>query len=441
MGTVIRIHILPLAPYLEIGWSLRREIHSASCLGLGVTVQNANGPGAGNATSRLDIESVCPEAKPARMILSYKYRVEPNQAQAEALNEMLRDFCQLYNGALEHRIGAWRKGVSIKRYDQGVAVAIIRRDAPETHGRWSATAQGRVIGRLDRAFQAFFHRVKRGEKPGYPRFCASTRYRSADFCVGDGMTLRKSGRIGIVGVPGEIKVRWHRALPNKPKSAALTRQAGKWYVVFHVDVEVADRAGPDSIGVDFGLTNLVTLSNGENVSRPNWTKRAAKAIRRRQRAVARCKRGSNTRRKRVAALAKLSAHVAAKRRDFCHKLTRDVVNRFGVIAVEDLQIKGLARGMHAKHVRDAAWRQIISMLDYKAEKAGGRVIKVDPRGTSQTCPECQAVAAKILAIREHRCPCGCVLDRDVAAAMVVHQRAFGFSPGAGHGQLTQPVAA
>ncbi len=374
------------------------------------------------------------------MILSYKFRIEPNRTQADALSEMLRDFCRLYNAGLEHRIEAYRKGVSIKVNEQIVTLPVIRRDIPD-QGRWSCTAQQQVLRKLDKTFKAFFGRIKRGTKAGFPRFRASARYHAADFRVGDGLTIRKSSKIGIVGVPGEIKVRWHREMPSKPKSAILTRQAGKWYIVFHVEVATVERAGPDSIGIDMGLTALVALSNGETVARPGWTKRAAKGLCRRQRAVARCKRGSKTRRKRAAALARYHAQIGNRRRDFCHKLSRDLVNRFGKIAVENLNIKGLARGMLAKHVHDAAWAQIVSMLRYKAESASCELIEVDPRGTSQTCPECGVVAAKTLTIREHRCECGCSLDRDVAAAVVVHLRAFGFVPGAGTGQLTQPVAA
>lgn len=378
--------------------------------------------------------------KGKQVILSYKYRIEPNKTQSALLSEMLGDFCRLYNAALEHRIEAYRKGVSVKCNEQIVTLPIIRRDMPE-HGRWSCTAQQQVLRKLDKTFQAFFGRIKRGAKAGFPRFRASARYHAADFRVGDGLTIRKSGKIGIVGVPGEIKVRWHRALASKPQSAILTLQAGKWYVVLHVEVEAADRAGPDSIGIDFGLTALVALSNGETVARPGWTKHAAKCLRKRQRTVARCKRGSRVRRKRVAALAKFNARIGTRRRDFCHKLTRDLVNRFGRIAIEKLNIKGLASGMLAKHVNDAAWAQIAAMLRYKAESANIEIVEVDPRGTSQTCPECGIVAAKTLATREHRCECGCVLDRDVAAAIVVHQRAFGFSPGTGHGRLSGPVAA
>jgi putative transposase len=369
-------------------------------------------------------------------LLSYKYRIEPNRTQAAALGEMLTDFCQLYNAALEQRIDAWRRRhVSVTYKMQADELKAVRCAAPEL-ARWSFSAEQQVLRRLDKTFKAFFARGR-----GFPRFRARARYHATEFRVGDGLTLRKSGKLGFVGVPGEVKVRWHRALPSKPKSAILTRQCGKWYVIFHVEVEAQERSGPDSVGIDFGLTSLVALSTGETVPRPNWTKRAARELRRRQRAVARCKRGSNVRRRRVAALAKFHARVAAKRRDFCHQLTRDLVNRFGRIAIEDLNIKSLARGMHAKHVHDAAWAQIAAMLRYKAANAGGECVEVDPRGTSQTCPECGTVRAKTLAEREHRCDCGCRLDRDVAAAMVVHHRAFGFWPGTGREPLSVPVAA
>ena len=109
--------------------------------------------------------------------------------------------------------------------------------------------------------------------------------------------------------------------------------------------------------------------------------------------------------------------------------------------MEDLNIKGLAGGMLAKHVHDASWAMLAAMLAYKASSAGCELVKVDPRGTSQECPECGQIAAKTLAERRHRCACGADLDRDVAAAMVVHYRAFGFRPGAGRGTSSERAAA
>jgi putative transposase len=375
------------------------------------------------------------------VILSYKYRIEPNRTQAAALGDMLGDFCQLYNAALEHRIRAYEKGARIKCNEQITALPQIRRELPHI-GRWSATAEQQVMRKLDKAFQAFFGRIRSGgAKPGFPRFRARARYHAADFRVGDGLTIRATGKIGIVGIPGEIKVRWHREVPARPESAILTRQNGRWYVVFHVEVEPVERAGPDSIGIDLGLSALVALSNGEMIERPRWTNRAATGLRKRQRALARCKRGSKRRAKRKALLARYQEHVANKRRNHLHERSRDLVNRFGRIAMEDLNIKGLARGMLAKHVHDASWAMLAAMLAYKASSAGCELVKVDPRGTSQECPGCGQIAAKTLAERRHRCDCGADLERDVAAAMVVHRRAFGFLPGAGSGSLIERVAA
>jgi putative transposase len=374
------------------------------------------------------------------MFIAYRYRIYPNSAQEVALFEMLVDFCEIYNSALEHRISAYRRGVSVGYNEQSKSLPEIRRELPH-QGRWSATAQQQVLRKLDKTYKAFFARVGRGQKPGFPRFKASARYHAAAFRVGDGITLRKSGKIRFVGVPGEIKVRWHRDMPSKPKSSTLIRSAGKWYVIFNVQVAAVDRSSPYSVGIDLGLTSFVALSNGETVIRPNYTKRSEKKLRRLQRALWRSKRASKTRSKRKLAVTRHQAYIASARRDFLHKQSRAIVNRFGRIAVEDLNIKGLARSILAKQVHDASWGTFVSMIRYKAERAGCEVIEVDPRGTSQTCPECGTVAAKTLAERMHRCNCGCVLDRDVAAAMVVHFRAFGFWPGAGLGSSSQRVAA
>lgn len=374
------------------------------------------------------------------MILSYKYRLKPNKAQAVALNEMLGDFCDLYNAALEHRIGAYAKGTSISCYDQCRTLTAIRADNPN-QGRWSYSAQQQVLRRLEKTFRSFFRRVKRGAKPGFPRFRAHERYHAANFDFGDGLTIRKNRKLRCVGVPGEIGVIWHRDMPNKPKAAIFTRNSGKWYITFNVEVEAEDKPSPRSVGIDLGLTSLAALSSGELIARPNFTKRNARKLKILQRSLARCKRGSNSRKKRKSTISALHSQIRNSRRDFLHKESRKIVNRFGRIAVEDLNISALAKSALAKDVNDASWGQLTLMLAYKAENAGCEFVKVDPRGTSQTCPECRKVTRKTLDERVHNCDCGCVLDRDVAAAKVVHFRAFNFWPGAGLGELSQRVAA
>jgi putative transposase len=378
------------------------------------------------------------------MILSYKFRLYPNRAQREALNGMLGAFCDLYNAGLQQRIEAYRRrGKTLGYYDQNAELKAVRA-ADDRLVTYSFSAEQMVLRRLDKAFKAFFRRLKTKAKAGFPRFQAKRRFDSAEFRVGDGLTLRKSKRIGVVGIPGELKVKWHRPLPEgaKAKSAVVSRSNGKWFVCIQIEAETPTVTRPVStVGLDMGLASLVALSTGETVPAPQWTKAAAKGLRRRQRALSRKRRFSAGWKRAKRDVAHHQRKIAARRRDFHHKLSRRLVQEHTHIAVEDLNVAGLARGMLSKAVYNAAWSKLIAMLSYKAANAGGEVVMVDPRGTSQTCPECGTIKAKTLAERMHRCECGAVLDRDVAAAMVVHLMAFGYGPGHGLATITGRVAA
>jgi putative transposase len=350
---------------------------------------------------------------------------------------MLRDMCGLYNACLQQRIEAYRRrGLSLRYGHQAGELKACRGADPNGLGRWSFSALQQVLRRLDQTYAAFF---KRGH--GFPRFRASARFHSATFRVGDGLTIKRDRRIGIVGVPGGIKIVWHRDLPPDANlgTAILTRQQGKWYVVFSVDAEFSEACGTGTVGIDLGLTSLIATSDGETVEAPRHARTAHKAQRRKQRALARCKRGSKRRLKAKARLAAGSAKIARQRRDHLHKLSRSLVSRYQGIAFEDLNLAGLRRGMLARSVHDAAWSLLVQLTTYKAASADASVVLVDPRGTSQTCPACGTIKAKTLRTRTHACECGTVLDRDVAAAMVVHQRAFG--PGHGPRDTSQRVAA
>jgi putative transposase len=379
------------------------------------------------------------------MLRSYKFLIRPNAAQDIALTGMLGAFCDLYNAGLQQRIEAYqRRGISLRYGNQSAELKAVR-EADERLAGFSFSAEQQVLRRLDKAFRAFFGRVKRGGKAGFPRFRAKSMFDSADFRVGDGLTIRKTKRIGIIGIPGEIKVRWHRDLPKDANvgAAVISRSCGKWYVCFQIgmpDTEAVEREFAP-IGIDLGLTSLVALSNGETIAAPQHTKLSAKRQRRLQRALSRCKHGSKRRLKAKIRLARHSAKTASQRRDGSHKLSRMIVDRFSHIAMEDLNIKGLASGMLAKAVHNAAWNQLVQHIGYKAECAGSTLKLVDPRGTSQTCPECGLIARKTLAVRLHTCDCGYSADRDVAAARIVLMRADFQGPGTGLQVPSQRVAA
>lgn len=380
-------------------------------------------------------------------ILNYKYRIYPNRTQSAGLTDMLGTFCDLYNACLQQRIEAYqRKGKSLSYYDQANELKAARA-VDERLAGYSFTAEQQVLRRLDKSFKAFFGRVRKG-KFGFPRFRAKSMFDSADFRTGNGLTIRKNRKITVVGIPGEIKVRWHRDFPAGAKvgAAILSRSCGKWYICF--TVETPDAYGPPPLravaGVDVGLTSLIATSDGDTVPTPKWVGKASSKQRRLQRALARAKRGSKRRLKAKQNLARHSARTANQRRDFSHKLSRSLVNRYSHIAFEDLNITGLARGMLAKFVLNAAWGQLIAFTDYKAANAGGLVAKVNPRGTSQECDCCGLVTPKALNERIHNCSgCGVVEDRDVYAAKVIKHRAFPWvkGPGAGLEASSQQIAA
>lgn len=367
----------------------------------------------------------------APVLRSFKFRLFTTAAQETALDGMLGAFCDLYNACLQQRIEAYqRRGIGLRYGNQAAEMKAVR-EADERLGGFSFSAEQQVLRRLDKAYNAFFGRIKRGDKAGFPRFRAKSRYDSADFRVGDGLTIRKNKRLGIVGIPGEIKVRWHRDLPTGAKvgAAVISRSCGKWYVCFQLELPAAEVVEREfaPIGIDLGLTSLVALSNGETVATPQHMRRAAKRQRRLQRALSRCKRGSKRRLKAKIRLARHSAKTANRRRDFSHKLSASLAERFSHIAFEDLNIKGLAAGMLAKSVHNAAWHQLIQQTTYKAERAGGITEGIRPHGTTIDCSGCGEPVPKTLRDRMHICPvCGLVLCRDHNAALnVLARSSFG----------------
>jgi putative transposase len=356
------------------------------------------------------------------MRLAYKYRLYPTKAQTEFLNGELSEACELYNAALEERIGAWKVcRKSIGYYDQSKQLKPMRADGCLTLTNFCCCQD--VLRRLDKAFQAFFRRCKAGEKPGFPRFKSHHRFDSITFPrYGNGCKLLDNGKIRIHGA-GHIKINLHRPVEGVIKTVTIKREAGRWFVFFSVECDSKPLPQSDAeIGIDVGLTHFATFSDGTTIENPRFYRKAQAKLRIAQRRVSRRKKGGNRHRKAVRILRRAHVHVANQRADFHHKLSRDIVSGFGVIAVEDLNMAGLAAGMLAKAVSDAGWSTFIAMLVYKAECAGRQLDKVDARGTSQTCL-CGARVPKTLKDRWHDCPaCGLSGSRDHVSAQVILQR-------------------
>ena len=363
------------------------------------------------------------------MVRVYRYRIYPTRAQDVALRETLYRLRELYNAALQHRRDAYRKsGATVSAYDQMRELAGVREVRPEYASIHTHLLQD-AITRLDRAYRAFFRRVKAGETPGFPRFKGRGRYRTFTFkdaANHNGVRLLAGGkRVKLAGI-GNVKVKLHRPVGGRIKQASVSLDGdGHWYIAFAC-ADVPARPLPPldtSVGIDVGITTFAALSDGTMVDNPRPYEMAQRSLATAQRRVSRRKRGSKRRRKAVELLAKQSARVQRVRLDFHHKTAHAIVQRFGSIAVEDLNVKGLARMRLAKQVHDAGWAQFTTILEAKAESAGREFYRVDPRGTSQECSGCQERVPKGLRVRVHACPhCGLVLDRDVNAAVNVQAR-------------------
>ena len=362
------------------------------------------------------------------MVRVYRYRLYPSRAQHVAMLGTLWLLRELYNAALQHRSDVYRRtGETVSAYSQMRELAGIREVRPEFEKIHTHLLQD-AITRLDRAFSVFFRRCKAGEKPGYPRFKGRDRYRTFTFkdaSHNNGVRLAAGGkRVKLSGV-GNVKLKMHRPVEGRIKQASVTLSGdGHWYVAFACD-GVQPKPLPAtgaSIGVDVGITTFAALSNGEMVANPRPYETAQRVLGKAQRVVSRRKRGSHRRRKALGRLAKRNNKVACVRRDFHHKTALNLVRRFDVIAVENLNVKGLAQMALAKQVHDAGWAQFTTILRAKAESAGREVVAVDPRGTSQECSGCGVVVKKGLGVRVHTCTCGRVLDRDTNAAINIKNR-------------------
>ncbi len=348
---------------------------------------------------------------------TYRFRVYPSRRQAIALEAQLGFACDLYNAALEQRKYAWRAGHRLGYFSQCRDLTQVR-SAGDGPPRMSCSAMRDPLHRVDRAFQAFFRRVRSGDRPGYPRFRSRRRY---DSLTWDTAWSIRDRRLVLPGI-GHLKVKWHRELPAASQVCAVTvcRAVGRWYACFAVSLRVSTVPMSDArpaVGLDLGVQTFAALSTGELVPGPRAYMAAARRLRIAQRRLSRRVKGSRRRHKARLLLARQYERIRNRRNNHAHELSRRLVSRFGLIAVEDLNIRGLTRSFLAREISDQGWAGFLRLLEYKAEDAGVQVVRVPPGGSSQTCSSCGVAVPKLLAERTHCCTtCGLVLDRDINAA-------------------------
>lgn len=356
---------------------------------------------------------------------AYRFRLWINANQERELEIALETHRRLYNACLDYRqlayecFGATVNYADCSRWYKG------QRATNPYFARLNFSSAQATMRKLDRAFAAFFRRVKAGDRPGYPRFKGKDRFNSIEFpAYGDGIRLIGT-RLRVQHV-GTIRVKLHRPIEGTIKTVTLKREAGKWYVVFSCelpDVPILPTDKPP-VGIDVGLEKFLTTSDGHQEPNPRYLKDALPELRRAGRAVSRKKRGGSNRRKAARRLRKVHARVKNLRREHHHQTALKLVRRHGLIAVESLNIRGmLGNDRLSRAISDAGWSGFLLTLRSKAERAGVAFVEVDARGTSQQCSGCGAEVRKGLSVRRHDCPhCGLSLDRDENAARNVLAR-------------------
>jgi putative transposase len=214
----------------------------------------------------------------------------------------------------------------------------------------------------------------------------------------------------------------HRIPKGKVKTLTIKiNKAGQWFAIFtcEVDVKPVKYTSSEQVGIDVGIENFATISNGVIIENPQYLIKAEQRLKRLQRSVSRKVKGSKNRRKAIHLLAVQHIKVANQRIDFLHKTSRLMTQKYGFIAVEDLSINNMVRNHHlAKHISDASWGVFIRMLEYKAVTSGSTLVKINPKDTSRTCSKCGAIADMPLNQRMFRCVvCGFVCHRDLNASI------------------------
>ena len=374
------------------------------------------------------------------VMLTHKLRMTVRtKRQREALSRALETSRLLYNAGLEERSGAWSKAeLRISLHDQYKGLTVLSGD-PSLHGlpvallRWP-------LRRLDLAFKGFFRRVRQGQAPGFPRFRSASRWLS--FGYSDRCGWKLVGRRLDLSRIGRFPLHLHRPIEGEVRSLAIRREGRKWFALITVELANSEahanaHPGP-AVGVDLGLTRLATLSTGKVLANPRESKRRARAIAAAARALARAVRGSKRRRRVKDRLASLKRREANARSTYLHQQSAWLTRRYRTIVIEDLSIKNMMRSARGsveepgckvvqksglnRSIADAAWGRFVGFLAYKAERAGGQVIRVKPHHSSNCCSLCRRLTPSKIGDAFSCAHCGHTMDRDHNAALNILAR-------------------